>query len=640
MLTRLFIILPVIPDFFFSYTFLTPLDQEISFMRRTLMFQTAGLFFFSLLLFLTIPFLSEKSFSDFTGNLFRQELSGNTLNLHYTLADPAAFGITTDQISFGPFPAEPDQEKPAALQQLKEELESFSSLTEEEQHTKTLLSWWLDGQIALNDFYYFQEPLGPTLGIQAQLPILLSEYVFRSEQDVHDYLALLSQFPDYFSALTAFEQKKAEAGLCMNAESLEKVISQCQNFPSDAKNHFLTASFEERLAGCSFLTSNQKISYEIQQQKLLADAVFPAYEQLASDLGDLRGYCPEEPLGLAHVPNGTSYFRWLLTYETGTNRTVAEIQDLLDDQIASDYETILQAVQNGVDLLHPVSETLLPDTEPEQMLLYLSEEIQKDFPTVLDITWQIKNVPDALASTLSPAFFLTPPLDIPQENTIYINPSYEPDEKELLTTLAHEGYPGHLYQNTFEALLDPIRSLLYIGGYTEGWGLYSELYAYDFLGYETETASALRALSSLNYAICSVLDLKVHMDGWKEEDCAEYLKAFGISKAEQIHALYLTLLEEPANYLKYYLGYLEICKLKESAFALSPDLSLMEFHRWFLEYGPAPFFMLQENLESELLKVSSQLLQCPRQNIQFLALEPIHDHLHHPPVELCMLLVS
>lgn len=41
-------------------------------------------------------------------------------------------------------------------------------------------------------------------------------------------------------------------------------------------------------------------------------------------------------------------------------------------------------------------------------------------------------------------------------------------------------------------------------------------------------------LSSLNYAICSVLDLKVHMDGWKEEDCAEYLKAFGISKAKQI----------------------------------------------------------------------------------------------------------
>ena len=609
-------------------------------MPKALIFRIAGLFFFFLLLFLTIPFLSQKSFSDFTMYLFRQELSGNTLSLHYTLADPAAFGITTDKASFGSFPAEPDPEKPAALQQLKEELESFSSLTKEEQRTKTLLSWWLDGQIALNQFYYFQEPLGPTLGIQAQLPILLSEYVFRSEQDVNDYLSLLSQLPEYFATLTAFEQKKAEAGLCMNTESLEKVISQCRNFPAAVKTHFLTDSFEERLADCSFFTSDQKIAYEIQQQKLLADAVFPAYEQLASDLDALRGYCPEEPLGLARVPNGASYFQWLLTYETGTNRTVAEIREILEEQIASDYETILQAVQNGVNLLHPVQETPLSSTEPGQFLLYLSQEIQQDFPSVPDIAWQIKNVPDSLASTLSPAFFLTPPLDIPQENTIYINSSYEPDEKELLTTLAHEGYPGHLYQNAFEASLDPIRSLFYIGGYTEGWGLYSELYAYDFLGYEEETASALRALSSINYAICSVLDLEIHIEDWNEADCAEYLNAFGISNAEQVHALYLTLLEEPANYLKYYLGYLEICKLKESAVTHSPALSLYEFHRWFLEYGPAPFFMLQEDLESKLLKISFQLLQRPRQNVQFLSLESVHNRLYHPPVEIGMLLVS
>lgn len=609
-------------------------------MHKTLIFRIAGLISFLLLSLLAIPFLSQKSFSDFTMDLFRQELSGNTLNLHYTLADPAAFGIETEEASFGTFSAEPDAEKPAALQQLKEELESFSPLTEEEQRTKDLLSWWFAGQIALNNFYYFQEPFGPTLGIQAQLPILLSEYVFRSEQDVHDYLALLSQLPDYFSGLAAFEQKKATTGLCMNAESLEKVISQCRQFPSAVKTHFLTASFEERLAGCLFLTYDQKITYEVQQQKLLSDAVFPAYEQLASDLGDLRVYCPEEPLGLAHVPNGASYFQWLLTYETGTIRTGNEIRELLENQIASDYETILQAVQNGVNLLHPSQETPLPSTEPGQVLLYLSREIQNDFPAVPDISWQIKNVPDALASTLSPAFFLTPPLDIPQENTIYINPSYEPDSKELLTTLAHEGYPGHLYQNTFEASLDPVRSLLYIGGYTEGWGLYSELYAYDYLGYEDETTSALRALTSLNYAICSVLDLEIHMEGWSEADCAEYLNAFGISNAEQVHALYLTLLEEPANYLKYYLGYLEICKLKESAVTHSPALSLYEFHRWFLEYGPAPFSMLQENLESEFLKVSSQPLQRPRQNIQLLTLESVHDRLYHPPMEVGMLLVS
>lgn len=251
-----------------------------------------------------------------------------------------------------------------------------------------------------------------------------------------------------------------------------------------------------------------------------------------------------------------------------------------------------------MDLLHPVSEHPLfdTDTDPETILHRLALKCTLDFPDVPAIFWKIKTVPDSLASTLSPAFFLTPPLDIPEENIIYVNPAYEPDEKELVTTLAHEGYPGHLYQNTFESSLPPIRSLFYIGGYTEGWGLYSELYAYDFLDYSTETASALRALSSLNYAICSVLDLEVHTSGWTEEDCSNYLQSFGITDAEQAHSLYLTILEEPANYLKYYLGYLEICKLKESAFALSPDLSLIEFHRWFLEEGPTPFSLLQKDL--------------------------------------------
>ena len=295
---------------------------------------------------------------------------------------------------------------------------------------------------------------------------------------------------------------------------------------------------------------------------------------------------------------GTSYFQRLLTYEIGTGRTIAEIRDLLEEQIATDYETILEAVQNGVDLLHPISEQPLfdTDTDPKTILHRLALEITLDFPDVPDISWQIKNVPASLSSTLSPAFYLTPPIDAPQENVIYINPSFEPDEKELVTTLAHEGYPGHLYQNTFETSLPPIRSLFYIGGYTEGWGLYSELYAYDFLGYSEETAAALKALSSLNYAICSVLDLEVHTSGWAEENCQSYLASFGISSPEQIHTLYLTILEEPANYLKYYLGYLEICKLKESAFALSPDLSLMEFHRWFLEEGPTPFPLLQQDL--------------------------------------------
>ena len=568
---------------------------HISFKQKHLFFLCAGVTAVLLCFCLRSP-----DFDSFTMEIFRQELSGNTLSLHYTLADPASFDIAQEKISLGTLPATPDSESLAALQNLQIRLKAFSEngLTPDEQRTADLLSWWLTGQAALYDYYYLQEPLGPTLGIQAQLPILLSEYVFRNKQDVQNYLELLKQLPAYFSEIADFEQLKADSGLLMNAESLQKVINQCREFSSDAETHFLTSSFQKRISECNFLSSDEQITCEIRHQKLLHQAVFPAYTQLAADLDTMLPLAPSEPLGLAHVPNGTSYFQWLLTYQIGTDRTISEIRDLLEEQIATDYETILEAVQNGVDLLHPVSEHPLfdTDTDPETILHRLALKCTLDFPDIPAISWKIKTVPDSLASTLSPAFFLTPPLDIPEENIIYVNPAYEPDEKELVTTLAHEGYPGHLYQNTFESSLPPIRSLFHIGGYTEGWGLYSELYAYDFLGYSTETASALRALSSLNYAICSVLDLEVHTSGWTEGDCSNYLQSFGITDAEQAHSLYITILEEPANYLKYYLGYLEICKLKESAFALSPDLSLIEFHRWFLEEGPTPFSLLQKDL--------------------------------------------
>ena len=50
---------------------------------------------------------------------------------------------------------------------------------------------------------------------------------------------------------------------------------------------------------------------------------------------------------------------------------------------------------------------------------------------------------------LSPAFYLTPPLDTGSPNVIYINRATSHSNLELFTTLSHEGFPGHLYQTVF-----------------------------------------------------------------------------------------------------------------------------------------------------------------------------------------------
>ena len=63
---------------------------------------------------------------------------------------------------------------------------------------------------------------------------------------------------------------------------------------------------------------------------------------------------------------------------------------------------------------------------------------------------------------------------------IYINNGSVSSSEDLYTTLAHEGYPGHLYQNVYflSNCTSPVRTVLSFGSYVEGWATYVENYAY------------------------------------------------------------------------------------------------------------------------------------------------------------------
>lgn len=594
---------------------------------------------YSLLFTFQFPF-TGYSFDRFTMEVFRHEIASSTLNLHYTLTDPKAYKIKEKEPSFGSFQQTLIDEELAYLERCQEKLARYQKghLSDTQRLTADILDWWITGQLLAKDYYYYQEPLGPTLGIQAQLPVLLAEYPFRKKADIDTYLELLSVLPVYFEEIALFEKEKSEEGLFMNDEILDKILAQCESlFPMD-QTHFLHTTFQERLEACDFLDEDQRIAYEAKNLKTLSHYVEPAYQTLCKVLNNLRG-TGKNLYGLYHTPEGIEYYEYLLKYSIGTDLSMAKIHQMLEAQMEDDYETLLYAIHQNNNLLD-MEQDVEALSSPKEILENLQTQIEEDFPESSEVSWQIKEVPSSLAAYLSPAFYMTPAIDAPQQNIIYINPARKPDRTELITTLAHEGYPGHLYQNSFENTEDypAVRNLFYIGGYTEGWGLYSEFYAYDFLGLSKEEGDFLRAATSLNYAVCASLDLSIHGEGWTEEDCLTYLAAFGITDQEKVHQLYLNILEEPSNYLKYYLGYLEICNLKESALTLSSDWTLYDFHTWFLKMGPAPFDILREQLGS--LEVSSKLLESPKKDFHLFAFESVHNSLYHLFVKDRMFLVG
>ena len=106
--------------------------------------------------------------------------------------------------------------------------------------------------------------------------------------------------------------------------------------------------------------------------------------------------------------------------------------------------------------------------EPDEIREELIEKCQKDFGNIPDVNYEIKNVPIAMEEHLNPAFYLTPPIDDPNDNVIYINQKYE-DQEDLYPLLAHEGYPVHLYHIVSSASYNRplVRNLFSFPGYTE-----------------------------------------------------------------------------------------------------------------------------------------------------------------------------
>jgi uncharacterized protein (DUF885 family) len=90
----------------------------------------------------------------------------------------------------------------------------------------------------------------------------------------------------------------------------------------------------------------------------------------------------------------------------------------------------------------------------------------------------------------------------------------------------------------------------------------------------------------------------IHYENASREEIAEYLSGFGISNTTAANAVYCYIADEPGNYLKYYLGYLEILELKRKAETLwQENYSDRTFHTFLLDAGPSDFTALEERLQ-------------------------------------------
>lgn len=540
--------------------------------------------------------IQNKKFRKFTETLFCQEVASNTVSLHYTLKDPGQYGIQDSSVTFGYFNTDKGTRK-ISTENTQAALKRFSyrKLSRENRLTYDVLDYYLELSKKESDYLLYEEPMGTVSGVQTQIPVLLSEYQFQSKEDVDAYLELMKTTPDYFNSLIAFEQEKAQKGLFMASYTADTVIEQCQAFIDMGDSNYLISTFVDRIQKLTDLSESEKSDYIQKNAYMLQTYVLPAYQQLIKTVVELKESGKNEE-GLCYLPNGKEYYELTVQASTGSARTVPQLQKLTNNQMKDDLAAMKAVI--GLTAEQAKETAVMESTDPKEILNSLSLDIQKTFPKLPQTSVEVKYVPKAMEAHLSPAFYMIPALDDTEENVIYVNQAQMGNKLTLYTTLAHEGYPGHLYQTVYYASTkpDPLRSIFNFGGYVEGWATYAEMGSYYLADSLTrEQAVLLQKNSSILLALYALADMGIHYDGWNRMDTVKFFKEYGVGSAEIVNQIYDLIIGSPGNYLKYYIGYVEFLELKKKwVEKKGEDFSQKEFHKAVLDVGPAPFELVEK----------------------------------------------
>ena len=542
----------------------------------------------------------NRQFRQFTKQLFCQELSSNTISLHYTLKNPKEYDIRENEVTFGTFPTD-NKNLLAAVENLEEVLKTFdyNKLSVENSLTYDVLKCYLNMTERDAEYILYDEPMGLVSGVQTQLPVILSEYPFYEQSDVDTYLQLMKTTPEYFTSLLKFEQKKSKAGLFMSDKMAEQVIEQCKAFRDMGENNYLYSTFAERVCTVTSLSDKQKSDYIQKNARMMKEYVLPAYDNLICTIEKLKGSGKNEQ-GLCYLPKGKDYYEQVVEASTGSTRSVEEIRDMTRRQMTED----LEAMERVMKISEKEVNASIPQN-PTSILQDLQTKITTSFPELPDTTYEVKYVPKAMQEHLSPAFYMIPAIDAYNENVIYVNEAQIGNTMALFTTLAHEGYPGHLYQTVYFANTnpDPIRTILNFGGYVEGWATYAEMCSYYLAPLTKDQATLLQKNSSIVLGIYTLADIGIHYDGWSREDAIAFYKKYGIGDEDNINRIYDLILGSPGNYLKYYVGYVEFLELKKDwVKEYGSQASQKEFHKAVLDVGPAPFKVVEKYIGRKLDK--------------------------------------
>ncbi len=554
----------------------------------------------------------QKRFEEFLHDEYVDSVTSDTLTYNYEIKDGDALGIPEPEVSLGDddMSDEGIRKQKAEFDETYEKLTSFDreDLTENQQLTYDIIKQYMENQEQGYLNIYLSEPFSPMKGLQANISTYFTDYRFDDKGDVERYIEVLGMVKDYFDDYLEFEKVKSEKGYFMSDDVCDAVIEQCEDFISDKDNHFMIQTFNDSIESLSFLTEEEIRNFEAQNKKAVADSLIPAFQDVIDVFSSLKGTGKNDG-GLCNYEGGKDYYTYLLQNAAGTDKTPDEVAEMLDDnlsQLLTDMTSMVIKDYDSYEYLYSNYDDLFSeydDAEPTEIIDRLMETATEHYPDMREISYTAKKLDKSLEEIQENvlAYYMSPAIDDQDNNLIRVNGKHTDG---MWTTLAHEGYPGHMLQNAYYMSTDPepIRTVLNFLGYKEGWAMYA---CYDALSYYTfegasnseNVAKLYQINDEINYLVCGRIDIGINYEGWSLQDAKDYLVGKGLS-GDAADGLYTTLVGDPAVYQSYSTGYYELKEIRDYAEEeLGSKFDLKEFNTVVLETGPCQFNILKQQVD-------------------------------------------
>ncbi|MGN0165605.1 MAG: DUF885 family protein [Lachnospiraceae bacterium] len=537
------------------------------------------------------------AFDQFLNEVYISLITTDSFSLHFKCEDPEKYGIELDY-TYG----EPDSTETMKqfIETIEEGLDEFDydSLSDSQKVIYDLLAYELDMYYQGEDFEdFYIWSLAQNNNLISNVQTLFTEYSIQSEQDAEDFIMLLSMLPDYLEEEMELIQDDIDDGACITEAMLDMSIEMAEDWLSDsAEENIIYVAFEINLEEAE-LSDEVEEQYLEQLAEVVENEMLPAIndyidflEALEEEIDDAKGLCSFE--------GGKEYYAWLMESYLGAGMSPDELFDYVEEKYYAAWDRIFEISEEyPLALVTYSSADSKYSDDPEEILSALEELTKEEFPDVGDINWIISYLDERQEVESVTAYYMSPQLDNIGRRVIRVNGSNISDSVSLFTTLAHEGAPGHLYQDEFNLRSDnfqEITSALTYLGYQEGWAMYVEKLAFLWC-LDDEINAELRNLDNiLSFMMISLADIGVNYLEWSYDDLKVWMADQGFSDRATLNYVYDMVISDPALYPAYGIGYL----LMEDTVNELVDSGCTEKEAYekILEIGASPYTILWNHL--------------------------------------------